>query len=228
MSSIFSGELFEFLSDLAEHNDRDWFAENKPRYEANVLEPCLEFIRALGPALADVSPRFPAIAKKQGGSMFRIYRDTRFSKDKSPYKTHVGLQFRHELASRDVHAPGFYLHIEPGNVAVGAGMWHPESKALRRIRDRIVADSEGWSKVRAALDGAGLAFMGDSLKRPPKGFDKDHPHMEDLKRKDVAVHRKLTEEALTSDAAVETVATEFDKAQSLVRFLCESQDLPFV
>src|SRR5439155_14951950 len=109
----FSRELFAFLRELAENNDREWFAANKARYVAEVQEPALAFIEDVGLRLSDVSRHLVADPRTTGGSLFRIYRDVRFAKDKSPYKTHIGIQFRHERA-RDAHAPGVYLPLEPG------------------------------------------------------------------------------------------------------------------
>ncbi|MDZ4851199.1 MAG: TIGR02453 family protein, partial [Pirellulaceae bacterium] len=104
----FSTETFKFLRDLAKHNDRDWFAENKQRYEDDVLAPSLAFIESMQPFVRKLSPYLTAIPKRVGGSLMRIYRDTRFSKNKTPYKTNVGIHFRHEIGG-DVHGPGFYL-----------------------------------------------------------------------------------------------------------------------
>ncbi|MEO0601677.1 MAG: TIGR02453 family protein [Myxococcota bacterium] len=225
---MLSPALFRFIADLRDNNEREWFNANKKRYESEVLEPTLDFIRALEPELKEISPRFEAIAKRQGGSMFRIYRDVRFSKDKSPYKDHVGMNFRHEMASRDVHAPGFYLHLAPGNVMLGGGMWQPDSKSLGRIRNQIVSEADGWTGVRKALAEAGLELHGtDALKRAPKGFDADHEHIEDLKRKSFAAMTSLDETDVVGDEAVERVAEAFAQTAPLIRFLCESQDLPF-
>ncbi len=219
--------LFRFLADLREHNDRDWFAGQKSRYESDVLAPAMAFITAMGPELKAISPHFEAIAKRQGGSMFRIYRDTRFSKDKSPYKDHVGLHFRHAQSSRDVHAPGFYLHLAPGDVSVGAGMWQPDNATLGHVRDQIVADPDGWTSVSKAMAEANLAFFGDSLKRPPRGYDADHVHVDDLKRKSFAVMTSLEEAQVTGEEQVQQVAAIFGRSAPLVRFLCASQGLPF-
>src|ERR671922_2157062 len=133
-AASFGPELFTFLAELREHNDREWFAANKERYEAHVLEPALAFIEDFGYRLQSISPHFRADPRRTGGSLFRIYRDTRFSKDKAPYKTNVGVHFRHERA-KDAHAPGYYLHIGPGEVFAGGGMWHPDSSTATRIRE---------------------------------------------------------------------------------------------
>jgi uncharacterized protein (TIGR02453 family) len=176
--------LFEFLRDLSRHNDRAWFTANKPRYERDVRDPLLRFIADFAPHLRRVSPHFMADPRPVGGSMFRIYRDSRFSRDKRPYKTAASAQFRHTMG-KDVHAPGFYLHLEPGNVFAGVGMWRPEAEPLRLVREAIVDDPAAWKK---AVDGKRFRELydleGERLKRPPRGFPPDHPLVEDLKRKD--------------------------------------------
>ena len=133
----FTPHLFEFLLELRANNDRAWFQDNKGRYEQHVKEPLLQFIADFGPKLQSISEHFEADTRTNGGSMFRIYRDVRFSKDKSPYKTQAAAQFRHE-AGKTVHAPGFYLHLAPDEVFAGVGLWHPDSATLGRIRNRIV------------------------------------------------------------------------------------------
>ena len=138
----FTPKLFGFLRELAENNDREWFKAHQDEYEQYVREPALEFITDFAKPLEKISPHFVADSRTVGGSLFRIQRDTRFSKDKTPYKTNVGIQFRHEFG-RDVHAPGFYLHLEPDNVFMGAGMWHPDGGSLKRIRDAIFYIMEG-------------------------------------------------------------------------------------
>src|SRR5687768_5522973 len=114
----FGPELFGFLAELEQNNDRDWFTANKRRYEDDLLEPALAFIEDFEPHLRQISPHFRADARRTGGSLFRIYRDTRFSKDKTPYKTTAGFYFRHERY-KEVRAPGFYLHLAPGDVFAG-------------------------------------------------------------------------------------------------------------
>ena len=144
--AVFGPQLFSFLEDLRENNDREWFAANKHRYEEHLLEPAMAFIDEFARRLQKISPHFRADARPSGGSLFRIYRDTRFSKDKTPYKTNAGLHFRHERA-KDSHAPGFYLHIGPDEVFAGGGIWHPATEAAHRIREAIVADPAGWKRA---------------------------------------------------------------------------------
>lgn len=196
-----TAELFEFLAELAANNDRTWFNGHKARYEEVVREPLRAFVRDFEPFLEELSPHMVADDRKVGGSLFRIHRDVRFSRDRSPYKTWAALQFRHE-AGKDVHGPGFYLHLQPDNVFMGAGCWHPAREALERIRDAIVEDPDRWLAVRDEAQAAGFTFEGASLKRPPRGYPTDHPAVEELKRKDFIVVRRLSEaEACRPDFA---------------------------
>src|SRR5437762_4106119 len=134
---MFTRAFFDFLRELRDHNDRNWFAANKDRYDKNVRDPALRFIGEFGNPLAKISKHLVADPRPVGGSMFRIYRDTRFASDKTPYKTAVGIRFPHR-AARDVHSAGFYLHLEPGEIFVGAGIWHPETKTATMIREGTV------------------------------------------------------------------------------------------
>ena len=226
-NSPFSKDLFQFLGELALNNDREWFADNKARYESCVREPALEFVRQMAPRLHKISPQFVASDKKVGGSLMRVHRDTRFSKDKTPYKTNVGIQFRH-LAGKDVHAPGFYLHIEVGEVFVGCGMWHPESSALAGVRNAIVDDPAGWKKAKGGKRFRDrLRLAGDSLKRPPRGFDGEHPCIEDLKRKDFIAVADLSTKQVTSKDFVKQVADHFAASKPFMAFLCAAVEREF-
>src|SRR5918994_4207840 len=215
----FGPGLFAFLAELREHNDRDWFAGNKDRYEAHVLEPALAFVEDFGYRLPEISPHFAADARRSGGSLFRIHRDTRFSKDKSPYKTNTGMYFRHKRA-KDVHAPGYYLHLAPGEVFAGGGIWHPDTPAVTRVRDAIVRDPEGWSRATQLRDG--LELGGDTLKRVPSGYDKAHPHAHDLKRKYYFAWVKLSEEVATAPGFLDRYTRVCLSVALLMRFLCRS------
>lgn len=224
----FSPDLFSFLRDLAANNDREWFKANRPRYMASVRDPALAFISEFTDPLNDISPHFRADPRPVGGSLFRIHRDVRFSKDKSPYKTAVGIQFRHALG-KDAHAPGFYLHLAPGEVFLGMGSWHPDGPTVRAIRERIVEEPDEW---RAVLDSPGIAssqvdLVGDSLKRAPRGFDPEHPLLDDLKRKDFIGTIPLTEKDATRPNFRETVAEGFGMGAPLVAFLCRAVGAPF-
>ena len=225
--SFFSPKVFAFLRDLKRHNRREWFLENKARYEEVVKEPSLQFIAAFEAHLMKISPEFLAIPKAVGGSLFRIQRDIRFSKDKSPYKTHVGIRFLHRDA-KNVHAPLFYLHLEPGGSFAGIGVWHPEPATLEHIRQAIVDDPRAYRKVAQAprfLER--FEVVGDSLQRPPRGYDPGHPLIEDLKRKDFICVQNLTRKEAYSPDFTKTVAAGFRTAAPLVRFVTDALDLQF-
>src|SRR5215813_10717345 len=143
MNGYFRPGLFRFLKDLKTHNERAWFQANKQRYEADVREPFLRLIADLAPTLKKIGGGFAADPSPNGGSMMRIYRDIRFSKDKSPYKTYAAAHFWHAKGKAGA-APGYYLHLEPGNSVIGGGIWQPEPKALKKIRDKIAGDPKGF------------------------------------------------------------------------------------
>ncbi len=180
----FKPKLIQFLTQLNKNNNRDWFAKHKSRYEEDVLGPALEFVEAFAKPLHRISPLFLAEPKKIGGSVMRIYRDTRFSKDKTPYKTNVGIQFRHQMG-KDVHSPGYYVHIAADECFLGIGIWHPDNPTLAKIREAILSDPQKWKKCSASGPfSRDFNLAGDSLKRPPRGVEPDHPAIDDLKRKD--------------------------------------------
>lgn len=222
MADFFSEDSFAFLSALGEHNNRDWFNEHKDEYEQTIREPALAFIRAMQPELARFAPHFVAVDKKVGGSLMRVYRDVRFGKNKAPYKTNIGIQFRHEVG-KDVHAPGFYLHIEAHEVFVGAGIWHPNGETLKKIRTYIDAHPTRWQD---ALDdkpfNKAFSLAGDSLKRAPKGYPMDHPMIEDLKRKDFIAIAPLVPELILEDDLVGFIASYFETAQPVMQQLCRA------
>jgi uncharacterized protein (TIGR02453 family) len=217
----FSDATFAFLADLAENNDRDWFNANKTRYESDLKDPSIRFILAMGERLEPLSPSLRADPRTVGGSMFRIYRDVRFSKDKSPYKTHVGIQFRH-AAGKDAHAPGLYLHIEPDACFLGLGTWRPASPAVRAIREAIVERPEDWRAAAAALGAGGLDLAGDALKRIPRGFDKDHPLADDLRRKDFIATTTLDRADVLSADLPDRLIERAMAGRPMLRFLCDA------
>jgi len=227
VTSFFSEATFAFLGELAENNKRDWFNDHKQQYEDAVRTPALQFIEAMGPRLSSMTPHFTADARKMGGSLMRIYRDTRFGKDKTPYKTNIGIQFRHELG-KDVHAPGFYVHISSSSVFVGVGIWHPPSEALARIRQTIDEDPKAWKAARDDVDfSRWFTLTGDSLMRPPRGFSAEHPLIDDLKRKDFIAVADLPPELVMQDAFDQLSADYFAAATPLMRFLCKALRIPY-
>jgi uncharacterized protein (TIGR02453 family) len=224
----FDKKLFAFLRDLKKNNNKAWFAANKARYETEVRDPLLAFITDFNAPLRKISEHYVADPRLVGGSMFRIYRDTRFSKDKTPYKTQASAHFRHEATSKDVHAPGFYLHLEPGNVFAGVGLWQPDAPSLSSIRTKIVDDGASWKK--AAYGKTFLAtwtLEGESLKRPPRGFDPNHPFAEDLKRKDFVAVTSFTEDGACDEGFLDAFATVCKASSPFMGFLSKAVGLPW-
>jgi len=227
VAAIFSSDYFAFFTQLIQNNERAWFQEHKPFYESAVAEPLLAFIQAMAPHLAEISPHIKADPRRNGGSMFRIYRDTRFGKDKTPYKTHGAVQFRHVLG-KDVHAPGYYFHAGPTEFVIGAGIWRPDGPNLKKIRTYLAENPDAWQAVRDdALFREVFALHGERLKRPPRDFPADHPFVEDLKRKDfVCMHDFAPPELLREDL-VDEVTRCYRAATPLMRFLCKALEVPF-
>ncbi|MCL2297140.1 MAG: DUF2461 domain-containing protein [Proteobacteria bacterium] len=224
---MFTRNTFKFLSELGANNNRAWFDENKPRYEALVREPALDFIDAMVLPLKKFAPHFRADARKIGGSLMRVYRDTRFANDKTPYKTNIGIQFRHELA-RDVHAPGFYVHIANDECFFAAGCWRPEADALWKMRNAIAQNPEQWFKARDDKKfNTHWALDGDVLTRPPRGFAADHVAIDDLKRKDYVAVAPLSKEEVLSPDFVKLTAQRFTEAVPLMRFLCKALEVQY-
>ena len=229
---MFTTATFDFLRDLGANNNRAWFEANRARWEAHGKGPLLKFIEGFRPHLHAFAPQFDANAR----SVFRIHRDVRFSKDKSPYKTHIAAQFRHQdvhgAAGEVVHAPGFYLHIAPDSDAEtqsgmkgvfgGFGMWQPEPPVLRAIRKRMVDDPVAWQRASA-----GATLTGSSLKRPPLGFDAAHPLAEDLRRKDFITLTPFTEADAVRPDFPQRYAEACRAAAPLQAWLCEAVGLPF-
>jgi len=220
-TAFFSPDVFTFLRQLKRHNDRDWFARNKARYQTSIVEPALSFIRDFSPQLEKISPFFVADARPTRGSLFRIYRDTRFSNDKRPFKTHVGIHFSHS-SGKDAHAPVFYLHLEPDSCFVAAGIWHPDNRALTKVRSAIVREPEQWADIRRKL-----TLEGDRLSRPPRGFDPNHPFVDDLKMKDFVTSVALTEEQICSDKLMRDFVSSCRKMAPLVQFTARALGLKF-
>jgi uncharacterized protein (TIGR02453 family) len=223
----FPPTLVRFLDELAANNRREWFQVNKARYEEQVRGPALDFIEAFAVPLADFAPCFVAWPKKVGGSLMRPYRDIRFSKDKTPYKTNVGIQFRHEQG-KDVHAPGYYVHIDPDQVFLAAGTWRPDPDFLGRIRERIAGRPQEWTAVITDRQfKRQLSLSGTALSRPPRGFAKTDEHIQDIKRKDFIAVTELSHERLETSRFMKDVEKCFRAADPLMRFLCKAAEVPF-
>ena len=219
--------LFDFLRELRVNNERSWFEANKARYVADVREPMLDFIAAFAAPLAEISPHFVADPRANGGSLFRIYRDTRFSPDKTPYKTNAGAHFRH-VAGKDAHAPGFYLHLEPDSCFAACGIWHPDGEALANIRDAIADNPTAWRRVtQAKTFRHTFTLRGQSLKRPPRGYDAAHPLIEDLKRKDFIAGTTFHEADAIQPDFLQRFAHLARNGAAFVDFLSRAVGVPF-
>ncbi|WP_419482432.1 DUF2461 domain-containing protein [Dokdonella sp.] len=226
-SPYFTPATFAFFRTLAAHNTRAWFDAHRSHYETQVREPYLRLIRDLQPALAAISPHYRADPRRQGGSLYRIYRDTRYRRDKSPYKTWQAARFAHERRG-EVEAPAFYLHIAADECLFGAGFWHPSSPTLRRFRDFVVDNPATWQRItRAPAFTRRYEFVGDSLKRAPQGQDPAHPLIGDLKRKDWVVSRPFDASLACSDALLPWIEESMRDTAPLVDYLCAALDLPF-
>jgi uncharacterized protein (TIGR02453 family) len=221
MPAYFTSDLFRFLTRLKRNNRRDWFLAHKHEYETLLRDPALRFIADFGGPLYDITPYLVADARSSRGSLFRIYRDTRFSPDKRPYKTHVAMRFTH--ARKDVHSPGFYLHLEPGGCFAAAGLWHPEPPTLLKVRSAMLSRPKQWRVVRRLLnwDDAGR------LTRPPRGFPCDHEFVEDLKLRDLGTSVQFNERQVCSPRFLSTFTDACRQMSPLTAFLSSALGLKF-
>lgn len=231
MATGFQGlpkDYFDFFKELRENNNREWFEDNKQRFRQSVQEPLASFVEAMAPKLKKISKHFVADPRLNGGSVFRIYKDVRFSKDKTPYKTHGAVQFRHALG-KDAHAPGFYVHLAPEEIFYGGGIWAPPPPQLLKIRQAIRDKGASWKKATsgAAFEGRFNGVRGDSLTRPPRGFDADDPMIEDIKRKSFFAMAQGKPAHAKKLAFTDDVAAAFTDARPIMKFLCGAVEAPF-
>jgi len=218
----FGADFLRFLADLRKHNDREWFQAHKDCYETAVRDPFLRFVADLGPRLQKLDPPFVADPSPVGGSMMRIYRDIRFSRDKSPYKTGVAAHF-YQANRRGESSPALYLHLEPGRSSIGGGIWQPEPPTLTKIRRAIVRDSKRWRRItRHPGFRATYTMTGNSLKRVPPGYDPSDPLADDLKRKDFIVGSRVADRLITARNFIDSVIDKYRTAVPFMRFLAES------
>ena len=226
-NAYFTKATFDFLAALAANNERAWFEAHRQEYEAAVRTPALRFVADMADDLHKLSPHFLALPKKVGGSLMRIHRDIRFGHNKQPYKTNIGIQFRHEIG-KDIHAPGYYVHIEPGECFVGVGLWRPDADALGKIRAALVENGAAWIKARDDKTfSSNYSLAGDALTNAPRGYAKDHPLVEDLKRKDFIALAGLGDAEVMAKNFQRRVAESFDQATPYMRFLCRALGLQF-
>jgi uncharacterized protein (TIGR02453 family) len=225
--SYFTPATFRFLRALDRHNNREWFHAHKDHYERHVREPFLQLISDLQEPLAKISAHYRADPRKNGGSLFRIYRDTRYSNNKLPYKPWQGSRFFHERR-REIEAPSFYLHIQPGECFAGGGLWHPEPDALKHIREFLADNPSTWKHAtHSKVFREYLRMGGESLIRPPRGYDPAHELIDDLKRKSFFAVADFTEELACSGELLPWVVATFRRSAPLVDYLCAAQELEF-
>ncbi len=228
MTTYFSDASFKFLRALAKNNDKTWFNEHKQQYEDHVRQPFLRLLTDLQPDLAQVSEHFRSDPKTVGGSLFRIYRDARFSNDKSPYKPWQGARLFHERR-KQVAAPSFYVHLQPGQCFVGAGLWHPEPPTQRRVR-QFIFDNPGSWKAAAHAPKFRKRYEFESsevLSRPPRGFPAEFEMIEDLKHRNFVFSRHLEEADMTGPRLRQLLAADLVALGPFVDYLCAALDLEF-
>lgn len=225
----FNPALFQFLRELSDNNDKAWWDDNKDRYITVVREPALDFIAHFADSLNAISPHFSADTRTNGGSLMRPYRDMRFAKG-APYKTNVGIHFRHR-AGKDVHAPGFYIHLEPRQCFAGVGLWRPEAMVAQQIRQAVFDDPAAWSEAAHSRSFTDIWSIGDDdddrLKRIPKELQGDHPYPEDLRLRSFTAGARLTQKTVTSAGFAEEMAAMFASAAPYTRFLCDATGVRF-
>lgn len=201
-NSYFSDNLFRFLRSLKKNNDRTWFEAHRAEYEQFVRAPMLEFLEDFKPRFEKLAPKYICDPKPRGGSMFRIYRDMRFvDPDEGPFKTHVSAQFRHRRG-KDVHAPGFYLHLEPGSCFFAGGLWRPPTAARNRVHAAIANNPKQWLKIKTAKSFAPYFAKeeGKMLKKPSAAWKDSLPESirSDLMRNDFLFSADFDSEIVTS------------------------------
>ena len=216
MSTI-SKDNFAFLKQLKKNNDRDWFNDHKDEYMKQ-HENTIDFADEL---LSEMTKHDNIETPTGKKSLFRIYRDVRFSKDKSPYKTHWAGGFKR--ATKELRG-GYYFHIEPGNTMVGGGFWGPSKEDLQRIREDIATDA---SELRKIINSKSFketfgTLDGEQLKTSPKGFDKEHPDVDLLRYKQFIISKKFTDQEALSPDFAKKVSETFKKMRPFFTYMSES------
>ena len=215
----FTDATLGFLRDLARNNDRDWFRARKAEYEQHVRQPMVEFIERLALDL----PRFaPDLVASPKVSLYRVYRDTRFSRDKRPLKSHIAAIFPHRTLTKHGGA-SLYFHVEPGRVFIGGGIYAPQPRDLYRLRQHVAGN---LPRLLAIVDAPEFrrsfgAMRGESLRRVPAGFDRDHPAADYLKLKRYLAGCERPERFATGPRAYSSLLRLFEQIAPLIAFLNE-------
>jgi uncharacterized protein (TIGR02453 family) len=210
----FRREALTFLRNLAKHNDRAWFQPRKARFEAELKEPMLSIVRKITDAMADFAPNHVRPAEK---SLFRIYRDTRFSNDKRPYKTHVAAWWSHQGLEKTSGA-GYYFHVSAKELVIAAGAYMPEKDQLAAIRHWLLDHHAEFSKLlkKPAVRKMYDEFEGNALTRPPKGFPAEHPGMDLIRCRQWGLAATLPAKAALKKDVAATVIRYFKIASPVV------------
>jgi uncharacterized protein (TIGR02453 family) len=215
-------QTLNFLKQLKKNNNKAWFDEHKKEYEAAKQD----FEGFASDLLSAFTPMVPGLAtQKAKDCTYRIFRDVRFSKDKTPYKSHFGAFFSE--GGRKWDGAGYYLHLEPGAMFAGGGLWMPEAPLLKRVRQEVdydlkgfkdIIDSKAFKKLFPKIDG-------EALSRPPQGYEADNPAIEYLKKKSFTAGSPLKDVELTSKDAVKKVVSVFTTLQPFIGFLNRAQEV---
>jgi len=207
---------FSFFNDLNENNNREWFQANKQRYETEHGE-FLDFVTDLIAAMSQVDPGIAALNPKD--TIFRIYRDVRFSKDKSPYKTHMGAHL--VTGGKKSGNAGFYIHLEPGGSFAGGGVWQPMPDKLKILRNEIYENLDEFKAIIGdpVFKETFSEIQGDQLINPPKGFPKEHPDIDLLKYKSYTVGKGFTDQFMQSGQSIKEVAKVFEVMAPFIKFI---------
>jgi uncharacterized protein (TIGR02453 family) len=223
----FTPEFFKFLRDLGKHNNREWFQENKWRYEEFVRDPFLRFIEDFRPRLHATSPHLIADSKPSGGSLLRIYRDMRFRKDQPPYQTMAAARFPHR-GWKEQTAPGLYLHLDPAHSFFACGLWHPDGDTRALVREAILRETVKWkSASRGRSFQSVWELSGDSFKRPPPGIDPHHPLATDLMHKDFIAAVYFSQQEVCGADFLGRVSKATRAAAPFLEFLTRALGLPW-
>ncbi len=214
-------EIYNFLKDLEQHNEREWFDENRERYQATRTQ----FLHLTDILINEIKTFDPAVGFQDSKKcMFRIFRDVRFSKDKSPYKSNYGSFIAKD--GRKGGNPGYYLHIQPGNSFVGGGVYGPPSDKLKKIRSEIYSNPEEFIEIIEAPEfkSAFTMYDSDKLKIAPKGFPKEWEHIDLLRYKSYSPFKPISDEELFDEKFIENVIEDFRKIYHFNRFLYSAID----
>lgn len=234
MPSWFRPEALAFLRGLKKHNNKEWFVAHRPNYDREILAPLRLVAEELDVRFAKMAPEFEANPKR---SLFRMYRDVRFSKDKTPYKTHAAMWVYHRAPGRGVGkeidgGAGFYLHLEPGASIVAGGMWMPPRHSLNKIRQQLVDDLPGFKRAiggaafKKRFDGLTDDEPGVKLKRMPRGFAEDHPAAEWLRFNSFTVSTEYTDAQMLAPNLIDRAMKDYALILPLCRWINNALGYP--